>query len=240
MRTASICAGPTHRIKPPQSLAFIGSYARPTGPCEKHDREGAATGITGLATPAAGDHALRVWLQDDAGNQRRPPDYDVVHLRHDPVPPTLGFEPQNPLDPLRVSVSARDEHSGLDRGEIEMRRVGGDTWHALKTAREGSHLVANVDDERFRSGAYEFRARGVDNAGNEASTGGVSTAPRRPCACRYASLRACGWGSRRSSSGGRSLGGDGDKRVVRRRLVVLRPAGASRVTGTACAFVDAS
>ena len=32
-------------------------------------------------------------------------------------------------------------------------------------------LVAHVDDEHFRNGAYEFRAHAVDQAGNEASTG---------------------------------------------------------------------
>jgi len=56
-------------------------------------------------------------------------------------------------------------------GEIEMRETGTATWHGLPTKLEGSQLVAYVDDERFRRGAYEFRARGEDHAGNEASTG---------------------------------------------------------------------
>src|SRR4029453_6207079 len=43
-------------------------------------------------------------------------------------------------------------------------------WHSLAAAREGQALVGYVDDERFRSGAYEFRARGRDRAGHEAST----------------------------------------------------------------------
>ncbi len=52
-----------------------------------------------------------------------------------------------------------------------MRAAGTTTWHGLATDRQGSLLVAHVDDERFRKGAYEFRAHAVDQAGNEASTG---------------------------------------------------------------------
>ncbi len=92
-------------------------------------------------------------------------------LRFDPEPPQLAFEPMDPSDPLRVVVSAVDRHSGVASGEIEMRASGTTTWHGLATNREGSLLVAHVDDERFRNGAYEFRAHAVDQAGNEASTG---------------------------------------------------------------------
>ncbi len=51
-----------------------------------------------------------------------------------------------------------------------MRAAGSNTWHGLTTEREGSQLVAYVDDERFRNGLYEFRAHAEDQAGNEAST----------------------------------------------------------------------
>ena len=68
-------------------------------------------------------------------------------------------------------MNASDRHSGMADGEIEMRETGTATWHGLPTKLEGSQLVAYVDDERFRRGAYEFRARGEDHAGNEASTG---------------------------------------------------------------------
>ena len=88
-----------------------------------------------------------------------------------PGTPQLAFEPMDPADPLRVVVNAVDRHSGVARGEIEMRAAGTTTWHGLATDREGSLLVAHVDDERFRKGAYEFRAHAVDQAGNEASTG---------------------------------------------------------------------
>ncbi len=59
----------------------------------------------------------------------------------------------------------------MSHGEIEMRASGAGTWHGLPTELRGSELVAYVDDERFRRGSYEFRARGEDHAGNEATTG---------------------------------------------------------------------
>ncbi len=121
--------------------------------------------------PAAGDYRLYIWLEDQAGNQREESAVVAAPLRFDDEPPQLTFEPTDPDDPLRVAVNALDRHSGIATGEIEMRAAGASTWHGLATGREDSQLVAHVDDERFRNGAYEFRAHAVDQAGNEASTG---------------------------------------------------------------------
>jgi hypothetical protein len=127
--------------------------------------------LPALAVPAAGEYRLYVWLEDQAGNQREASAVVAAPLRFDPEPPQLTFEPTDPADPLRVVVNAVDGHSGVVHGQIEMRAAGTSTWHGLATDREGSLLVAHVDDERFRNGAYEFRAYAVDQAGNEASTG---------------------------------------------------------------------
>jgi hypothetical protein len=127
--------------------------------------------LPALAMPSPGDYRLYVWLEDAAGNQREANAVVSASLRFDPEPPQLTFEPMDPADPLRVAVNALDRHSGIATGEIEMRAAGASTWHGLASAREGSHLIAHVDDERFRNGAYEFRAHAVDQAGNEASTG---------------------------------------------------------------------
>jgi hypothetical protein len=124
-----------------------------------------------LLAPSPGDFRLFVWLEDSAGNQREANAAVSVPLRFDPEPPDLAFLAPDPADPLRVVVNASDRHSGMADGEIEMRETGTTTWHGLPTKLEGSQLVAYVDDERFRRGAYEFRARGEDHAGNEASTG---------------------------------------------------------------------
>ena len=93
-----------------------------------------------------------------------------VPVRFDPEPPDLSFALPDPGDPLRVAVNAVDRYSGLANGDIEMRAAGSSTWHGLRTEWEGAQLVAYVDDERFRSGLYEFRAHAQDQAGNEAST----------------------------------------------------------------------
>jgi hypothetical protein len=127
--------------------------------------------IPQILAPAPGEFELYVWLEDAAGNQREANAPLSVPLRFDPDPPQVVFAASDSADPLRVAVNAVDHHSGLADGEIEMRAVGGRTWHGLRTERQGSQLVGYVDDERFRDGAYEFRARAVDNAGNEASTG---------------------------------------------------------------------
>src|SRR5215218_1417319 len=124
-----------------------------------------------LLAPAPGEFLLSVWLEDAAGNQREANAAVSVPVRFDPEPPEVAFLAPDPADPLRVVVNAIDRHSGLASGEIEMRAIGAQTWHGLDTERQGSQLVAYVDDERFRRGAYEFRAHAMDQAGNEASTG---------------------------------------------------------------------
>jgi hypothetical protein len=140
---------------------------------------GSVDSLANLALGGSGEHMLEIWLEDAAGNQSYPLSAsDPVFLRLDQEPPSLAFEPQNEADPLRVAVRVADWHSGVDAGEIEIRQRGGNAWHSLATAREGQGLVAYVDDERFRSGAYEFRARVRDRAGNEASTDRRTTGAR--------------------------------------------------------------
>jgi hypothetical protein len=162
---------------PPQTAAPIGrahwklcTSETNCGARGHADGQGIAQ-LPALAVPAVGDYRLYVWLEDQAGNQREESAVVAAALRFDAEPPQLTFEATDPADPLRVAVNALDRHSGVATGAIEMRAVGASTWHGLATGREGSQLVAHVDDERFRNGAYEFRAHAVDHAGNEASTG---------------------------------------------------------------------
>jgi hypothetical protein len=129
------------------------------------------TELTDVRAPAPGEYRLHIWLEDAAGNQKEANAAVSVPLRFDPDPPEVAFLPPEPADPLRVAVDAVDRHSGLATGEIEMRAANAQTWHGLPTEVQGSQLVAYVDDERFRRGTYDFRARAEDRAGNEASTG---------------------------------------------------------------------
>ena len=146
---------------------------RSDGSCPSKGERAAAdvTELPLLLAPAPGEYQLAVWLEDAAGNQREANAAVSVPIRWDPEPPELAFLAPDPADPLRVVVRASDRHSGMSHGEIEMRASGAGTWHGLPTELHDSELVAYVDDERFRRGSYEFRARGEDNAGNEATTG---------------------------------------------------------------------
>jgi 5-hydroxyisourate hydrolase-like protein (transthyretin family) len=93
-----------------------------------------------------------------------------VTLRYDPEPPQLGFDASSTTDPTLVSVPVTDAVSGLAGGTIEMSPIGSGTWQALPTQKDGSRLLARIDDAALPSGAYQLRARAVDQAGNEAST----------------------------------------------------------------------
>jgi hypothetical protein len=123
-----------------------------------------------LKLPQAGEYVARLWLRDEAGNEDPKTAGPPVVLRLDDEAPELAFRPQDPSDPARVSVDAVDRVSGIDRGEIELRRRDSLAWRPLETKLEGSRLIAYLDDERLPDGPYELRARAVDRAGNERST----------------------------------------------------------------------
>jgi hypothetical protein len=142
------------------------------GSCTYHHVDGVnVEELPPIALGEPGEHTVQLWLEDEAGNQSFDLSAsDPVHLRLDQEAPRLAFEAPDPANPLRVAVSVEDRHSGLDSGEIEIRRRGGDGWHTLPTARDGERLVGHLDYERVVSGGYELRARARDRAGNEGST----------------------------------------------------------------------
>ena len=127
---------------------------------------GGISRLTGLGVPP-GDWELVLWRSDAAGNHSEALASDPVHLRYDPEPPQLSFERQRPSDPAGVAVGVMDHVSGLAGGEIELRRQGEAIWRTLMTRREGSRLVARVDDGALPAGIYALRARAVDHAGNQ-------------------------------------------------------------------------
>jgi hypothetical protein len=73
-------------------------------------------------------------------------------------------------DPARVRVDATDATSGIARGEVLMRRLGGTAWRSAPAQLEPGGFSAMVDDEHLRDGVYELRAHAWDAAGNERST----------------------------------------------------------------------
>jgi 5-hydroxyisourate hydrolase-like protein (transthyretin family) len=123
-----------------------------------------------IQVPAPGEWTLSLWRRDAAGNETEAAASVPVTLRYDPEPPQLGFEASSTTDPTLVSVPVTDAVSGLAGGTIEMSPIGSATWQALPTQKDGSRLLARIDDAALPAGAYQLRVRAVDHAGNEAST----------------------------------------------------------------------
>lgn len=193
----------------------------PTGNCAEGFRSGKAiTEISDLEASKLGDSTLQVWLEDEAGNES---DFGAatMHLRLDPEAPSLAFLPQDPSDPLAVAVKATDKYSGVAGGEIEMRAEGGRAWHTLETKLVGDRLVADVDDERFRRGVYEFRAHATDFAGNEATTGSLTDGRRAAVRLPVRVLTRLRAGFVRVKIRRKVVRRGGKRRVIRRRRRVL-------------------
>jgi hypothetical protein len=140
--------------------------------CVTGDRSGAAiAAIDNVTVPSPGEWMLRVWREDEAGNEQEANASEPVRLRFDPEPPQLGFETQSADDPTRISVLVTDHISGLGGGGIEISRAGSGTWQVLPTSQEGDHLTTRIDDAAMPAGDYELRASASDLAGNLAGTG---------------------------------------------------------------------
>jgi hypothetical protein len=126
--------------------------------------------LTQLAVPAPGAWEIRVWREDAAGNQQPANASTPVALRFDPEPPALGLESPRSSDPTVVSALVTDKISGLAGGQIDVSRVGSQTWNALTTEKQGSRLTTRVDDSRLPAGTYLVRATAYDHAENQSST----------------------------------------------------------------------
>ena len=94
---------------PPQAYAPIArAWYRLCGPqgCSTGSLDGNAEALNEIAVDASGEHALQVWLEDEAGNVLLATSgSDPVYLRLDQEAPALTFEPQGEADPLRVAVT---------------------------------------------------------------------------------------------------------------------------------------
>jgi hypothetical protein len=145
----------------------------PTGrsDCVADRRLGEVTRLASVSVPSPGEWQLRVWREDAAGNQEPANASTPVALRYDPEPPELGFEDPSSSDPTLVSVLVTDKVSGPAGGQIELSAEGSGIWHALPTRRDGSRLVARIDDAGFPAGSYVLRATAHDQAGNQNVTG---------------------------------------------------------------------
>ena len=140
------------------------------GSCGDGVRDGADISSFGVQVPAPGEWTVSLWRRDAAGNQTQDAASVPVTLRYDPEPPQLGFEQSPAADPTLVSVQVTDKVSGLADGSIEISQAGSGVWQTLETHKDGSRLVARIDDAAMPAGNYELRATAHDQANNEAST----------------------------------------------------------------------
>ena len=142
--------------------------AVPKGQCVRGSQDGKnIASLEHLKAPTAGEWQLRLWLRDAAGNQDRQQATAPVMIRLDDSPPDLAFQPADAQDPTLVAVRATDQPSGLQGGEIDLRREGTDSWQALPTTVQSGRLAARIDDEGLIAGRYDLRAYATDLAGNE-------------------------------------------------------------------------
>lgn len=123
--------------------------------------------IDDLELPGRGEWALRLWLRDEAGNEDKALAAQPLMLGYDDDAPSLAVSRLNVDDPTRLGVRASDQTSGIERGEVELRRVGDSAWRPLSTSLTAEGFTGLIDDETLPDGTYEIRARAVDRAENE-------------------------------------------------------------------------
>lgn len=197
------------------------------GSCIRAEQTGAEIARFGVQVPSPGEWTVSLWRRDAAGNQSEDAASVPVTLRYDPEPPQLGFEPPSAGDPTLVAVQVTDKVSGLADGSIEISPEGSNTWQAIQTQKDGSRLVARIDDATLPAGRYLVRATARDQARNEASTvqrlNGQAMALTLPL--RIVSAMKAGVSRDRVV---RTVRRRGKRRQVRKRVTELRPAAGVR------------
>lgn len=198
------------------------------GDCNQAEQTG--DGIARLAAPAPGpgEWTVSLWRRDAAGNADPATASVPVKLRYDPEPPQVGFDAVSASDPTQVTAQVTDKVSGLAEGTIEISPTGSGTWKALDTQKDGSRLVARIDDSSLAAGSYSLRASVRDQARNEASTtqrlDGQPMTVTLPL--RIGSAMRAGLVRHRVEK--RVVRRNGKRRTVRRRVTVLKPSGRVR------------
>lgn len=199
------------------------------GRCEDPKVASGTAEAAGVQVAAPGEWTLTVWRRDQAGNADEQNASPPVTLRYDPEAPSVSLGPINASDPTLLTAPVSDPLSGVASGQLEISRVGTQTWQSLATSLVGDRLEARVDDAAFPPGRYRLRASATDQAGNSRtsdrrSDGSVAEVdlPLR----LEASLSAGVVGKRTVR---RVVRRKGKRRVVRRRVSVLRQRARARL-----------
>lgn len=198
------------------------------GSCVRAEQAGADIARVGLQVPSAGEWTVSLWRRDAAGNQAEDAASVPVTLRYDPEPPQLGFEPSPAGDPTLVSVQVTDKVSGLADGSIEISPEGSNTWQAIQTQKDGTRLVARIDDASLPAGRYLVRATARDQARNEASTVQRLDGQAMALTLPLRIVSAMQAGVARDRVVRRTVRRRGKRRKIRTRVTELRPAAGVR------------
>lgn len=194
------------------------------GSCTQGEQAGEGVASLPLQAPAPGEWTVSAFRRDAAGNQEPNAASVPVTLRYDPDPPQLAFEQPSASDPTLVSAQVTDKTSGLADGRIEISPDGSNTWRTLDTQKDGSRLVARIDDSALPAGSYLLRATAYDQARNEAST--TQRVDGQPMAVvlplRITSVMQAGVPRTRTVR--RTERRHGKRKKVSRRVTELRPA----------------
>lgn len=218
-------ANPPENDRAPIVAAQYKLCAASGGGCSQVEQGGDGIASLPIQVPGAGEWTVSVWRRDAAGNADPATASDPVTLRYDPEPPQLAFDTPSSSDPTLVTVPVTDKVSGLADGVIEMSAAGSNTWQTLDTQKDGSRLVARIDDAALPAGSYVLRATAHDQAHNESST--TQRADGQPMAVTLplripSALQA---GVLRTRVVKREVRRHGKRRTIRHRVTELRPSG---------------
>jgi hypothetical protein len=121
-----------------------------------------------IAIADDGEHTITYRAVDAAGNASTE---KSASFKIDRTPPMGAFDLPNVADPRHIVVEVSDATSGVAAGHVEYRREGEGGFRRLPARLKDGRLDARLDDLTLPPGRYEFRARVVDVAGNEAVIG---------------------------------------------------------------------
>ena len=128
------------------------SCRRRTNACEDERSGDGIASLADLAVPTMGEWRLRMWREDQAGNQQAENASLPVTLRHDGERPELGFEPTARGDPTRLAAPVTDKVSGLAGGQIEISRAGLEQLAAADDRHRGQPAGGTARRQPARTG----------------------------------------------------------------------------------------
>ncbi len=163
------------QIAPEGSSTWSDACAEQTAPISG-STYGCAVSTTSLAN---GAYNLRALITDNAGNTYTT---STTSTTVDKTPPTGSLETVSEISYLKGSVTLKgageDSLSGVASWTVQITPTGAGSWSNACTPQttpvSGSTYECTVDTGDYSEGAYQLRARVLDNAGNAYTTSAQS------------------------------------------------------------------